>query len=67
MKPAISVRGLSKRYTLGEGAPYRTLRESLTGAALAPFGRMDQLGPGGVDPNPRGGLGPLRGRGVNAR
>jgi lipopolysaccharide transport system ATP-binding protein len=40
MKPAISVRGLSKRYTLGEGAPYRTLRESLTGAIRAPFSRL---------------------------
>ena len=42
MKPAISVRGVSKRYRLGEGAraPYRTFRESVTGAALAPFRRL---------------------------
>jgi lipopolysaccharide transport system ATP-binding protein len=42
MKPAISVRGLGKRYRLGEGArvPYRTFRESITGAALAPFRRL---------------------------
>jgi len=42
MKPAISVRGLGKRYRLGEGAraPYRTFRESLTGAVVAPFRRL---------------------------
>lgn len=42
MKSAISVRGLGKRYRLGEGAraPYRTFRESLTGAAMAPFRRF---------------------------
>jgi lipopolysaccharide transport system ATP-binding protein len=46
MKPAISVRGLGKRYRLGEGAraPYRTFRESITGAALAPFRRLRHRG-----------------------
>jgi lipopolysaccharide transport system ATP-binding protein len=42
MKAAISVRGLGKRYRLGEcgRAPYRTFRESITGAAMAPFRRF---------------------------
>lgn len=39
MQPAISVRGLGKRYRLGEQvrAPYRMFRESVTHAVLAPF------------------------------
>jgi lipopolysaccharide transport system ATP-binding protein len=46
MKPAISVRGLGKRYRLGDAAraPYSTFRESLTGAALAPFRRLRRRG-----------------------
>lgn len=34
---AIRVEGLGKRYRLGERAPYKTLRESLTRAASRPF------------------------------
>ncbi len=39
MKPAIRVENVSKRYAIGRGprGPYRTLRESLADAALAPF------------------------------
>ncbi|HVA45522.1 MAG TPA: ABC transporter ATP-binding protein [Pirellulales bacterium] len=39
MKPAIQVEGLSKSYRIsgGDRGQYRTLRESLTGAALAPW------------------------------
>jgi lipopolysaccharide transport system ATP-binding protein len=41
MKPAISVRNLGKQYYLGEGGRrYRTFREAVTGAALAPFRRF---------------------------
>ncbi|HJZ53580.1 MAG TPA: ABC transporter ATP-binding protein [Gemmataceae bacterium] len=42
MKPAIAVRGLSKRYRLGEGAraPYRTFRETLAGVVSAPMRRL---------------------------
>jgi lipopolysaccharide transport system ATP-binding protein len=40
MKPAISVRNLAKKYRLGEkAAGYRTFRDTVTRAALAPFRR----------------------------
>lgn len=34
---AIRVEGLGKRYRLGERAPYKTIRETITRAAAAPF------------------------------
>src|SRR5271166_4324839 len=37
MKPAISVENLSKLYQLGDDDSYRTLREALRNAALAPL------------------------------
>jgi lipopolysaccharide transport system ATP-binding protein len=42
MRPIIRVENLSKRYTLGEReAPYRTIRETLSRAVRAPFGRRN--------------------------
>jgi lipopolysaccharide transport system ATP-binding protein len=46
MKPAIQVKGLSKRYHIGGfqgGAYYRTLRESLSGAFAAPLRGLRRL------------------------
>jgi lipopolysaccharide transport system ATP-binding protein len=40
MKPSISVRKLSKQYTLGEGAEYGTLRESIMNALGGPVRRL---------------------------
>src|SRR5208337_3285505 len=41
MKPIIRVENLGKQYRLGRrGAPYSTLRESLTRIARAPFDRL---------------------------
>jgi lipopolysaccharide transport system ATP-binding protein len=42
MKPAIRIENLSKQYRIGAQGPsgYRTLRESLAGAALAPWRRL---------------------------
>jgi lipopolysaccharide transport system ATP-binding protein len=36
--PAISIRGIGKRYSLHRGPGYRTLRETLSGAASSVFG-----------------------------
>src|SRR5689334_4589725 len=47
MKSVISVHNLSKRYRLGERQQgYKTLRESLSGAFLAPFRRFSRRGAG---------------------
>jgi lipopolysaccharide transport system ATP-binding protein len=45
MKPIISIEAISKRYRLGgqPDAEYRTLRESLTAAAAAPFRMLRRL------------------------
>ena len=47
MKPAIRVENLSKEYRLGaaQGAGYRTLRESLSGAARGAWGRVRRFSP----------------------
>src|SRR5262245_57863367 len=37
---AIQVRGLSKRYTIGQRQPYQTLREAIVSAAGAPLRRL---------------------------
>ena len=53
--PVISVRGLGKKYRIGGASkPYRTLRESITDTALAPFRRLtrsDQTSPAPTGPN----------------
>ena len=44
MKPAITVENLSKRYRLGAGTGgYQTLRETVAGAAAAPWNRLRGL------------------------
>lgn len=45
MNPAIRVEGLSKRYRIGSRGrgEYRTLREALVGAAIAPYRRITSL------------------------
>ena len=35
--PSISVKGLGKRYRLGQREPYKTLRDAVTNAVVAPF------------------------------
>jgi len=40
---AIKVEGLSKQYRIGKRAPYKTLRESLTGLATAPLRHLGLL------------------------
>ena len=53
---AISIRSLSKRYSLGQGGAYRTLREALMGAAVRPFaGARRLLGQGVARPRTAGG------------
>lgn len=46
---AIRAEGLGKRYTLGDSAPYKTLRESLTGLYRSAARRVRALGSGGSD------------------
>ncbi len=41
MKPIIEVKGLSKKYRLGEVQPYYTLRDSLAGLFKNPFARKE--------------------------
>ena len=54
---AIKVESLGKRYRIGQyvgsGAQYKTLRESLTNAVLAPLRRLRQLGDGRRETSPR--------------
>ena len=51
MKPAIRVENLSKCYQIGpnQAGGYRTLRESLTDAAAAPWRRLRRWAAGGAD------------------
>jgi lipopolysaccharide transport system ATP-binding protein len=47
----IRAEGLGKRYRIGRReAPYKTLRESLSGLALAPIRRLQALSSGGAPP-----------------
>jgi lipopolysaccharide transport system ATP-binding protein len=46
---AIRVRGLSKRYRIGERVRYRTLRDSLTDTLMGPFRRARKLSGGGEE------------------
>lgn len=41
---AIAIKGLSKRYTIGESQPYHTLRETITSAVRLPFRAAQRLG-----------------------
>ncbi|MHC4720162.1 MAG: ABC transporter ATP-binding protein [Planctomycetota bacterium] len=44
-KPIIEVKNLSKRYTIGERAPYGSLREEIMQTITAPFKRRPQAAP----------------------
>jgi lipopolysaccharide transport system ATP-binding protein len=48
---AIRSEGLGKRYTLGGGAPYKTLRESLTGIARGAASKVRSLATGKSEDN----------------
>jgi lipopolysaccharide transport system ATP-binding protein len=52
MRPAIRVKGLSKRYRLGDGGrnPYRTLRESIMETVARPWRRAGRGVPAASDP-----------------
>jgi lipopolysaccharide transport system ATP-binding protein len=54
MRPAIRIENLSKRYRLGQrgGRGYRTLRESLTGAAAGVWQGVKRLGTRFIQPRP---------------
>src|SRR4051812_2817555 len=46
---AISVRGLGKRYQVGRRQPYKTIRETLSGAVTAPLRRLRRGAGGGAN------------------
>ena len=50
---AIKVEGLSKLYRIGQREPYRTLRDTLTNAFVAPFRKL-KLNPNSEIRNPKG-------------
>ncbi len=54
MATAIEVQGLGKRYQLGQGTSYRTLRESLVSAATAPMRMVKRLFTSGPNVRPDG-------------